>query len=208
MEYARSRLHPRNEPPVENTTANRIMALTTGTRRVGSFSEHWLASSWGPSLGLEYEGQFEATPGLRRKNIYSALPGLQFYDGTWIKSMEVSGNVKRDMSRDPPNTQLGLHTRWVLSHGFGPAAPVRPSLDGEFYTNYFFLTHTDTAQDLRVEGDVELKLRLPIRRYLSIAPFFDFYFFELKTQPLWGYSAMTGITIGFSRIWKPRYERF
>ena len=41
-----------------------------------------------------------------------------------------------------------------------------------------------------------------------IRAFLAFYFFSLKTRPLWGYSAMTGITIGFSRLWKPQYEKF
>ena len=55
---------------------------------------------------------------------------------------------------------------------------------------------------------MNFKLRIPIRRHLFIAPFLDFYSFALKTRPLWGYSAMTGVSIGFSRVWKPQYEKF
>ena len=203
LEYARSRLRPRDQPAVTNTTANRINFTTTGSRRVGVIRENWFARQWGPSLGFQYDGQFEATPGLPRKQIYSALPGVSFYDGTWVKTFEFTGNVKRDLSRDPPNTQSGLHTRLLVSKEVGPA-PVK--LDGELWTNYFFLTKQDTAQDLRVEGDANLKLRVPLRKYLTVAPFVDFYYFQLKTQPLWGYSAMMGVQIGFSRLWKPQYE--
>lgn len=203
MEYARSRLRPRDQPPVTNTTANRITLLTSGTRRAGLIHEEWFARSYGPSLGLAFDGQFEASPGLRRKQIYSAYPGVSFYDGTWVRSFELSGNIKRDLSRDPPNTQTGLHSRLLVSKDIG-AAPV--TLQGELFTNYFFLTRADTAQDLRVEGAADLKLRVPLRKHLTVAPFFDFYFFALKTRRLWGYSAMMGVQIGFSRLWKPQYE--
>lgn len=205
MEYARSRLHPRGQPTVTNTTANRITFLTTGTRRVGAVHNKWLGSSWGPSIGLQYDGQFEASPGLRRRNIYSAFPGVQFYEGTFIKSMELSGNIRRDMSRDPPNTQYGLHTRWLFAKSFA-SSPA--TLAGELFTNYFFNTSDDRVQDLRVEGDFNMKVRFPVRAHLTVAPFVDFYYFALKTQPLWGYSAMTGVQIGFSRLWKPQYEKF
>jgi len=208
LEYARTRVAPRGQPVVTNTTANRIMGLTTGTRRAGAISEKWLAQSWGPSLGFEYDGQFQADPGLRRKSIYSVLPGLQFYDGSFIRTLELSGNIKRDESREPANTQAGLHFRALFSKSIGQTSVTGAPIDvqGEVYANYFFLTHTDTAQDLRVEGDANLKLNIPIRKYLTIAPFVDYYVFEWKLAPVWGYSAMTGVQIGFSRLWKPQYE--
>lgn len=205
MEYARSRLRPRNAPPVTNTAANRIQFLTTGTRRVGAVRNKWLGSSWGPSLGIQYEGQFEAAPGLRRRNIYSAFPGVQFYEGTFIRSMDFSANIRRDLSRDPPNTQYGLHTRWVASHAFSRSPA---TFSGELFANYFFLTRRDRPQDLRLEAGLSMRLRFPIRRHLSVAPFIDLYAFGLKTRPLYGYSAMTGVSIGFARLWKPQYERF
>lgn len=210
MEYAKARLHPRDEPPVTNTTANRITLLTTGTRRVGTVSQtqKWLGSSWGPSMGFEYDGQFEADPGLPRKTIFSAYPGVQFYEGTIVKSMELSANVKRDQSRTPANTQYGLHTRWLAEKDFSGPPGQQPSLAGEFYTNYFFLTRSDQQQDLRWEGDLNVRLNMPVRKYLTVAPFVDFYYFALKTQPLWGYSAMTGISVSFARLWKPQYEKF
>ena len=81
-------------------------------------------------------------------------------------------------------------------------------LQGELWNNYFFLTKQDTAGDLRLEGDFNVKLRIPVRKYLSVAPFFDFYWFQLKTKPTWGYTTTLGLSIGFSRLWKPQYEDF
>ncbi len=207
MEYARAQVRPRDMPEVTNLAANRISLLTMGTKRAGSVSgEPWLAGSWGPSLGLQYDSQFEANPGLPRQNLVSAFPGVQLYDGSWIQSVEFTGAVLRDQSRTPPNTQYGFHTRWILTHTISSPAPI--TFNGEFFANYYFLTHDDTNQDLRFESDANLKLQFPIRKYLSVAPFIELYVFALKVQPVWGYSAMTGISIDFSRLWKPQYEAF
>lgn len=156
-------------------------------------------------MGLQYDGEFEAAPGLRRKNVYSAFPGVEFFDGRVVKSLSTSGIVKRDLSRDPPNTQTGLRLRTLFSSPVGLGAA---TVQGELWNNYFFLTKQDRATDLRVEGDANVKLIVPVYKHLSIAPYVDFYWFQLKTRPDWGYSFMMGVTIGFSRLWKPQYEPF
>lgn len=204
-EYAKSRIEPRNSPATVNLAANRIMLLTLGTHRAGQIRQEWLARSWGPSLGLQYDGEFEAALGLRRKQAYSLFPGVEFFDGTFVRSLVLSGIVKRDLGREPPNTQSGLRLRSVFSREVGPAKAL---LQGELWNNYFFLTKQDTAGDLRLEGDFNVKLRIPVRKYLSVAPYFDFYWFQLKTRPNKGYVTTLGVSIGFSRLWKPQYEDF
>ena len=205
MEYAKDKITPRGQPSVTNLTSNRIMFLTLDTKRVGGIPYGWLAHSWGPSLGFEYDGEFQANPGLPRKQVYSAFPGFEFFDGSVVKSLETTGILKRDLSRTPQNTQTGLRLRALVSTAVGSGGA---RLNAELWNNYFFLTHSDNASDLRLEGDANAKLSIPIRKYLSVAPFVDFYWFGLKTQTAYGYSLMTGISIGFARLWKPQYEAF
>ncbi|MFA6030190.1 MAG: hypothetical protein WC969_10075 [Elusimicrobiota bacterium] len=202
-EYARSRLRPPNQPPVVNVTTNRLLMRTVGTRSLLSFPWHWLAESLGPSVGLQYDGELEKTPGLRRKQVYSLFPGVEMFGGSWMKSVSLGANLKRDLSRDSANNQYGLRGRALLSHPLGAG-----TLTGELWSNYFVRTREDSDQDLLFEGDLNVKLRIPVFRQTWVAPFIDFYFFGLKTLPLKGYSAMTGVSIGFSRLWKPQYERF
>ncbi|MFX8493114.1 hypothetical protein ABTL97_19605, partial [Acinetobacter baumannii] len=73
MEYAKDRISPRNGPATTNLSSNRIMFLTLDTKRLGGIPYSWLAHSWGPSIGLQYDGEFQAAPGLRRKQVYSAF---------------------------------------------------------------------------------------------------------------------------------------
>ncbi|MDX6768105.1 MAG: hypothetical protein SF051_01120 [Elusimicrobiota bacterium] len=204
-EYAKSRIEPRRGPATTNLAANRLMLLTLGTRRAGGIPYAWLARSWGPSLGLQYDGEFAAAPGLRRKNIYSAFPGVELFDGSVVNSFILAGIVKRDLSRDPPDTQSGARLRTLFSAPIGPGTA---TLQGEVWNNYFFLTKRDSPTDLRMEGDANVKLIVPVYKHLSVSPYLDFYWFQLKTRPDWGYSFMMGVTIGFSRLWKPQYEPF
>ena len=205
LEYAKDRISPSNGPATTNVTSNRIMFLTLDTKRVGGIPYPWLATSWGPSIGFEADSEFQSSPGLPRKQVYSVFPGFEFFDGSVIKSLETTGVLKRDLSRTPPNTQTGLRMRMLVSTPLGKGGV---KLDGELWNNYFFLTHSDNDSDLRMEGDVNAKLNVPVRKHLSVAPFVDFYWFELKTLPTYGYSLMTGVSISFSRLWKPQYEPF
>jgi hypothetical protein len=206
VEYARSVVTQRNQAKVINVSANDLRLETTGTRRAGGVSAEWLARSWGPSLGVQFDGQVEAVPGLKRQEIYSVLPGVEFYDGSWVRSLEVSGSIRRDVSRDPPDTQFGLRGRVKLGHDI-LAPRGRPVVfDSEAYASYFFLTQHDKPQDLRLECGLIAKLRIPVYHLVSVAPFLDLYVFSLKTQPIWGYSAVTGVSIGFSHLWKPQFD--
>jgi hypothetical protein len=205
MAYSKDRIAANNAPPVTSLTDNRIMLMTLGTEKTGTTPYKWLAQSWGPSLGMEYDSQFQATPGLPLQQVYSVFSGLEFYDGSVFKTIELSGVVKRDMSRIPPNTQEGARARAVVSTPLGTRGA---KLSGEFWNNYYVLTHTDNASDLRDEGDFNMKLWIPVTKHLMVAPFVDVEWFELKVVPTWGYSVMSGISIGFSRLWKPQYESF
>ncbi|HVE13882.1 MAG TPA: hypothetical protein VNI01_10845, partial [Elusimicrobiota bacterium] len=205
LEYSQARLSPPDQPRVINTPNNRLSFLTTATRRVGSFPVHWLARSYGPSLGFQYEGEVEKNPGLKRKHIFYAYPGVEFFGGDVMKTVELSANFKRDYSRDVPNNQYGLRARAL---GSLPIHKGLMTLNGETWVNYFVRSRTDTDQDLGLEGDANFKLQIPIYQHLTLAPFIDFYYFRLKVRPLSGYSAITGLSLGFSRLWKPQYEKF
>jgi hypothetical protein len=207
IDYARSDVRPRGQPPVANVTANSVMLTTSATRKAGTVLEPWLGKSWGPSMALEYDGQLEATPPLPRKQVYAAYPGVEFYDGAFVHSLRLAANVKWDCSQQPVYTQYGLRLRALFGRDFGPSsAPTK--LEGEAWANYLFLTGHDLPTDLRWESDVNFKWHIPIRKYLTVAPFVDFYSYALKVSPLWGYSAMTGISFSFTRVWKPQYESF
>ncbi|MBI5201121.1 MAG: hypothetical protein HY925_06015, partial [Elusimicrobia bacterium] len=203
LEYSKARLRPPGQPEVVNTPNNRLAAQTLGTRRVAGVPWPWLARSIGPAFGVEYEGQVEATQGLRKKEIYSVLPGVELFDGNVVQSLQLSASIKRDFSRLVPNTQYGLRERLVLS------APIKAArLQAEILTRYFFLTKRDAPEDLRLESDFQFKLMLPLWKSITLAPFADLYLFQLKTSPESGYSFITGISLGFSRLWKPGYEKF
>ncbi|TPW19604.1 MAG: hypothetical protein FD126_2515, partial [Elusimicrobia bacterium] len=66
----------------------------------------------------------------------------------------------------------------------------------------------DTPADLRLELEASVKLHIPFFKRFTLAPYFDFLYVQHKVTPADGYSAITGLSLGFSRLWKPKYEDF
>lgn len=205
LEYAKDRLAPRGAPATTNLIANRYMFLMLGTRRAGEVPYRWLASSWGPSLGVQTDGEFQSMSGLKRKQTYSLFPGVELYGGSVVETLSLTSNFTRDLSREHPNTQTGLRARALVSL---PAGPSGARLNAEVWNNFFFRAHNDDPSDLRCEGQATAKVSVPLSKSLMLSPFVDLYWLQLKVRPVWGYSLMTGISIGFSRLWKPQYEHF
>lgn len=203
MEYARSRLRPPGRPDVLNTPKNRLDARTAVSVKAGRFPLTWMARAYGPSMGVEYEGELERLPLTRRKHQLSLLPGVELFNGSLFRSVTLAANVQRDFTPPSPVNQFGARLRALLSFPMGPG-----HVAGELATRYFFLTSHDTSQDLRLEFNGVLKYHIPVYERLTLSPFFDFLYFQHKVTRAAGYSAVTGFSLGFSRLWKPKYEGF
>jgi hypothetical protein len=203
LEYSRSRLNPPGQPAILNTPMNRSSLLSLGTLKVGDFPWDWMARSYGPSFGAQYEGDIERLPGLRRKHVVSVYPGVELFNGSWIQSLGVAANLRRDFTPPVPLNAYGVRVRTVASHSVGANV-----LQAECLANWFIRTRRDTTQDLRLEVNAITKLQIPIHKRLTLIPFLDFYYFILKVRPVSGYSAIMGMSLGFTRLWKPQFESF
>jgi hypothetical protein len=209
MEYSEARIRPVNQPDTLNIPNNRVQLLTTGTEKVASFPFAWLGRSVGPSLGLQYDGEVKQQSfENKRRNIYSVFPGVEIFDGSVVKSLQLTGNLRRDYSDNPVQSQYGARFRLLAETPIPVGHGGEGTLQAELWTNYFFRKANDTPQDLLLEGDASVKLQIPIWKDLTLAPFFDVYYFKLKYLPLAGYAAQSGVSLSFSRLWKPQYEKF
>ncbi|MFA5140980.1 MAG: hypothetical protein WC728_17270 [Elusimicrobiota bacterium] len=202
-EYSRSRLSPPGQPMIINTPQNRTAARTGATVRTSSFPLSWIAKSAGPSVALEYEGHVERLPGQRRRHIFAVLPGMELYGGDFVNTLSFAGNFRRDYTPPEPLNNYGVRLRTLFS-----TRVWRADLAGEVWSNYFIRTAQDTAQDLRLELDASVKLHLPLVSHLTLAPFLDYYYYVLKVRPISGYSVIVGVSLSYSRLWKPQFERF
>ncbi|MDP3543704.1 MAG: hypothetical protein Q8T11_14645 [Elusimicrobiota bacterium] len=206
--YAEQRSRPPDEPSVIDLLSNRWSVQSSLTERLGSFGPQWLSGSAGPNLAVRYDSEVKRRrPGARRRTTLSVLPGVELYDGTVVQSLQLSGNLQRDYSVDPPQSNYGLSSRLQIQHALRLPGGVRAKVIGLLTYDYYFRKRNDLPSDLLHEGNAALKLSFPIFRDFALSPFVDFYFFKLKERPLNGYSAMTGVSLSFSRLWKPQYER-
>ena len=213
VEFTETRTIPPDtdlQPATFDRPTNRVMGLTYYTEKMGSFPFHWLGRSIGPSAGFQYDGEVQRlNHDARRRNIYSVLPGLEIFDGSVVKSLQITGNIRRDYSHEPIDSQYGTHTRALVSVPVPLGHGGDASLEGETWFNYYFRRPGDTPADLQLEGDANFKLNVPLWKQISLSPFVDFYWAKLKMpRPLTAYSAMTGVSLSFTRLWKPQYEKF
>jgi hypothetical protein len=207
--YAETRLNPRNAPAVIDRTDNRVMALTAFTEHLSSFPLHWLGESVGPTVSLQYDGEVKRrSPDVKRRNIYAVNPGVEIYDGSIVNSVQLTATLRRDYSVEPPESQYGMRARavWALNVPVGHGG--QGKLQGEVWNNYYFRRSNDQPTDLQLEGDANARLNISLWKDLSLAPFIDCYWFKLKQRPVNGYSLMTGVSLSFSRLWKPQFEKF
>lgn len=207
-QYSETESYPPDEPRVIDLMSNRGTFQTNWTERAGSGGAQWLADSYGPSLGLMWDGELKRRrPGARRRGTASVLPGFEAYDGTFIRSLQIAGNIQRDYSLSPPKSDYGSYVRALFESNVRLPGGSAAKLVGEAWTSWFFRRPEDQPGDLLLEGDVNARLAVPLWRGASLAPFVDLYWFKLKERPVSGYSAMTGLSLGFSGLWKPQYER-
>jgi hypothetical protein len=206
--YAETRLEPRDEPVVIDRTDNRVMALTSFTEHMASFPLQWLGGSVGPSASFQYEGEVKRrSPDAKRRNIYALNPGVEIYDGSVVNSLQLTATLRRDYSVEPPESQYGARMRMVWAVDVPVGHGGYGKLQGEVWNNYYFRRHNDLATDLQLEGDANARLNIALWKDLSLAPFIDCYWFKLKERPLSGYSLQTGVSLSFTRLWKPQFEK-
>jgi len=70
---------------------------------------------------------------------------------------------------------------------------------------YFFDSSKDTLRDLGFELDLNISLRVPVYRSFFIAPYFEYFLFRGKVDPLrkYGNASTVGVSLGLSEIIKP-----
>lgn len=205
-QYSETRVYPPGRPRVVNLSNNRGTFQTNLTKNLGQVGPSWLSDSAGPSLGVMWDGDLKRRrAGARRRGVASVLPGVEAYDGSLFKSLQLSGTLQRDYSEAPPKSDYGLYARALFEHRFVLPGGTPARLVGETWSTYLFRRKEDQPGDLLLEGDANAKLAIPLWADVTLSPFVDLYFCRLKERPLTGYSVMTGVSLGFSRLWKPQY---
>lgn len=209
IDYSEQTVDVPAEPVLIFNPDNQIAFQLAETLHLYSFPLTAIGQSIGPTLGFRYEGQVKReSPDVRRVNIYSILPGIEIYDGTWIKSLQLTGNLKRDYSLEPPRSDFGMRLNIEMEHSLSMSRGREANLQGRIWSNYFFRKHGDSSKSLLIDGSAAFKLQIPIWKNVTVAPFWDIYFFKLKSRPASGYATTMGVSLGFSRLWKPQYEKF
>jgi hypothetical protein len=199
-DYSRLTLKPKGAPAVTNTTKDQWSLETEVRHRTWAIEAGRARLGLGPFANVAYETQFTDPIGVPRKQILRNKAGIKLFEGFVLKDLSLAAATETDYSFPTPRTQYGY------AAGLTWEAPLpRTSAQAHFDASYleFFLTHKDTAADLRRKLEANAKLTVPVWKTLALNPFVSYFLFQGKTFPTVGHHIQFGVSLSFNRLWKP-----
>lgn len=186
------------------STASQDSALvyTDYKYKIFNFSPYFFGRSLGPFINIAYDTQFKPVFGNPRKKILRFIPGLAFSDGSVLDNLRLGWILEQDFSTSPSKHEKGIYfytdTKFMI-------APIKSLLISALDLKYFFDSPTDTVRELGVELDYNLSLRVPVYRSFFVAPYFEYFLFRGKVDPIrkYGTASTVGVSLGLSEIIKP-----
>jgi hypothetical protein len=166
------------------------------------FSPYFFGRSFGPFINIAYDTQFKPTLGNPRKKQFRVTPGLSFSEGTVLDNVRLGWMLEREYTFSPSKSEQGISfytdTSFFISK-------INSSLQSYVDLKYFLDSDTDTDTDLGFELELYLSLKVPIYRSFFIAPYFKYFLFRGKVDPIrkFGNSSTVGVSVGFSEVIKP-----
>jgi len=199
-DYGKVTLKPSGAASIVNVTRDKLSVETELRHRTryvesGKFS-------LGPFVGLSYATQFTKPPGTPRAQAFTVKAGVKLFDGPHLKELYVAPLVSKDYSLPEPHAQSGYSAglKWD-SALYGTPIYLRGQID---YVEYFKETY-DTPADLKRTLDATIKMSVPFYAGLRLSPFMSYYLFEGKLPDRTGFNILFGVSLEFSRLWKPLF---
>jgi hypothetical protein len=131
--------------------------------------------------------------------------GPKVAGGYILSEAKLGGIADFDYSGTTDNQEYGFYASANLTV---------PLLDGRAYWDntsefkYFLDNENDDASDLGIEWSVDSELVLPFFSDFYFVPFANFLLFTGKLNRETGFGLDFGISLKFSRYWKPQFQRF
>ena len=171
--------------------------------KLWKFSTYFFGRSLGPFINIAYDTQFSPTLGNPRKKQLRFTPGLAFSDGSFLDNIRLGWVYKLDYSVPSIKDRENGVYFFTDAQFFIPST--KSSLISSAELKYFFKAPTDTDRDLGVEFNFLISLNVPIYRSFFIAPYFKYFLFRGKVEPLmkYGHANTFGVSLGFSEVIKP-----
>lgn len=170
--------------------------------KIWKFSTYFFGRSLGPFFNITYDTQFKPMYGNPRKRQLRFTPGITLSDGSVLDNVRLGWMLEQDYAVSPSDSERGIYF-YTDAQFFLPAS--NSSLQSYVNFKYFFDAPTDSEMDLGVELELSLSLNVPIYRSFFIAPYFKYFLFRGKVEPLrkFGTSSTVGVSVGFSEVIKP-----
>lgn len=198
-EYGRLTLYPPGGPVFRTESADRLLVESQLLHRTWSFARN---GDLGPYARMAYDTELQRDPGVPLRRLLDFETGLKLAGGRFLREAYAGAIAERDNTTSAPNTEYGLTTglRWESRLGGSPT-----TVKAQASYLHFAPSRDDTPDDLLRRLEASLRLGVPLPGEFHLAPFVKFFLFEGKVIHRTGYNLQTGVSLQFSRLWKPSY---
>ena len=187
---------------VDVASQDSALLYTDYKYKIFNFSTYFFGRSLGPFIDIAYDTQFKPTLGNPRKKMLRFIPGAALSDGSVFDSIKLGWMIEQDYSVPPSKREKGIY---FYSSTKSMIEPIKSLLISSVDLKYFFDSSKDTLRDLGFELDINISLRVPVYRSFFIGPYFEYFLFRGKVEPLrkYGNASTVGVLLGLSEIIKP-----
>lgn len=198
--YGRVTLKPRSSAPIQNETVDQILIETELRYKAVGLGGRFGSYDFGPFANVSYDTEFTRPASRPKRKILRTQPGLKLFGGRRLRQLHVGSMIETDYSTAQTDTLFG----WGA--GFSWNSPVAKT-PLHFVLNFsyreFARNARDTLEDLKRELQTTARLRMPVIGNLRLSPFIDYYVFEGKLNRQTGFNLIFGVSLDYSRLWKP-----
>jgi hypothetical protein len=192
------------EQTIKQDPIDKIYTDTEFSYNLFTFKNFSLASGVSPFLNFSYETEFTKQEDLERIKLFDVIIGPKFYSGKFFDFFKLGAIIETDFAGSP-DTEYGIYSKIELTKRLINSA----MWQSEMTLKYFPPMDSDSDDDLDIDLNIVNKLLIPVFSDISIGPLADVLLYRGKTETTnsFGASIMLGITLSYSKIWKPRYSK-
>ncbi|STP12794.1 Uncharacterised protein [Helicobacter mustelae] len=196
-QYGHNILYPTNAPRIDNTTVDGIIFSTDYTQKLWNFERALGGCSLGPYVQFYYETQLFRIPNINRTQILHLGTGWKIFDGKYIKSLYVNFFGEQNLTYVHPVQNLGYNIGLRMQYPFKDNA----KLVGMFSFTHYVYNNYPMAFKPQYFLEFKTRLETAIFKYVSVAPFINFYLLKGQFIKHAATNLMLGVSLSYGQTY-------
>ncbi len=198
-QYGRNKVTPHDgTASVTSENADSIKLTTDYAFKMWDWPDLMGGFSFGPFVNGEYETEFTANAGARRKQVLRARSGLKLFNGKYLTDLHIAGVYEYDFTYQPASNNFAVEVAARAEH------PLREGVKasyGAYFRDYISYSQThDTNLDYELGADARLDV-LVVGNF-AVAPVIKYFLAQGTYRADLGQNVYVGVSFTWSRLFK------